>query len=83
MINIQEELNAFVEKILRVSYEECPSFLAPNSNFMGIIPGHNLDLLQISFDFRVDRTTLLLSETPNTLKDPLLPDLRLLTRDIK
>lgn len=77
-MTIEEELDAFVEKLSTFSAENCPSFLTPNSNFMGIIPGHNLDLIQIAFDFRVDRMRMLLSETPNALKDPSKADLNLL-----
>lgn len=54
-----------------------PSWLAPNSCFVGIRPGHNLDLLEVSFDFRIDRTTMLLSDVPDVLKDPTKADLKI------
>jgi hypothetical protein len=67
---LHEELKIFVQSIDLFINQNCPRFLTPNSNFLGIIPGHNLDLLQISFDFKVDRQQLLGATIPNELKDP-------------
>lgn len=66
----EEELSEFVEKIEIFVATNCPSWLTSNSYFVGIKPGHNLDLLEISFDFRIDRTHMILSRTPEILKDP-------------
>ncbi len=69
-MDIQKELDEFVGKIETFNANNAPSFLTPNSYFVGIVPGHNLDLLQISFDYRIDRSQILKAETPEILKDP-------------
>lgn len=74
-MTIQEELDEFIDKVQVFAAQNTPSWLTSNSNWVGIEPGHNLDLLKIGFDFVVDRTTLLWSETPNVLKDPSRADL--------
>lgn len=72
-----EELQTFIEKLNAFSIKNAPKFLTPNSHFMGIEPGHNLDLLEISFDYRIDRTWLLSQKESTfcrtTLKDPSGP----------
>ena len=78
MLNIEDELNDLLAKLNRTIALNCPSFLTPCGYFVGISPGNNLDVLQISFDFRIDRTTVLKSETPDYLKDPSKPDLKIL-----
>ncbi len=75
-MTVKEQLDKFISSIQAFNEANCPSFLCPNSYFVSIVPGHNLDLLQVSFDFRVDRTFMLLSETPEELKDMSEPDLR-------
>lgn len=75
---IQEELNEFLEKVQEFNASICPHWLTPNSNFVGIKPGHNLDLLEILFDYRIDRTHLLFSEMPEELKDPSKPELKII-----
>ena len=67
---IKKELDEFVNKIHAFAAQNCPSWLTPNSNFVGIRPGHNLDLLEISSDFLIDRYQILNSEIPQELKDP-------------
>lgn len=76
-MNVQDELNEFIEKLGAFSIQHAPSWLKSNSYHVGILPGHNLDLLQIAFDFKVDRIYLLLSDTPDVLKDPSKGDLSL------
>lgn len=66
----EEEINAYIERIERAAHENCPSWLTLNSNWFGIMPGHNLDLLQIAFDFKVDRAHLLKNGSPQSLLDP-------------
>jgi hypothetical protein len=73
-MNHEDDLNEFKSKLERYSTEICPNWLTPNSTTVSIIPGHNLDLLQVSFDYRVDRTGLLISETPEELKDMSKPE---------
>lgn len=80
-MTIEEELSEFLEAFRVVSIEKCPSFLTSNSHFLGIVPGHNLDLLQISFDFKVDRWSLLKKNIPDILKDPSKAELTLLKDD--
>lgn len=67
----QEELSEFIGKLDRFSSENCPKFITPNSNWFGVEPGHNLDLLKIAFDYRVDRTFLLRTD----FTDPSKPRL--------
>lgn len=74
--NLEEELSEFVKRIQDISSEHCPDWLTSNSYSVGIMPGHNLDLLQISLDYRVNRTEFLKTEVPDILKDPSKPDLR-------
>jgi len=47
---------------------------------LGVIPGHNLDLLKIAFDFRIDRIFLLRMKTeiPDELKDPSKAELKVI-----
>ncbi len=73
-----EELNKYVGEIEAVVNRCCPSFLTPNSSFVSVVPGHNLDLLQITFDLRIDRTSMFLSETPIELQDVSKPELKVL-----
>ena len=73
----QEDLNELMGRMETCLNEHCPKWLTPNSTYVGIMPGHSLDLLQIAFDLKVDRTHMLLSETPVFLKDPSKPDLNL------
>lgn len=79
-MNIQEELNEFLGRVQEFSVGICPKWLTPNSHFAGIKPGHNLDLLEIGFDFRVDRTSLLLAETPDILQDPSKAQLKIMRK---
>lgn len=72
---MQEDISELLTRIDSVIAESCPAWLTPNSHFVSLVPGHNLDLLQVAFDFRVDRTSFLLSETPDFLKDPMKADL--------
>lgn len=74
----EKELDEFVNKLNDFSIANCPSFIESNSFFVGIIPGHNLDLLQISFDFRITRSMLLKAKTPDILKDISKPNLKVL-----
>ncbi len=67
---MQEDLSEFLTHMVEASVRFCPSWLSANSYFMSIVPGHNLDLFQMSFDFRIDRTTILYTDTPDILKDP-------------
>lgn len=84
MKDTQEELNELVSKLEECLAANCPSWLTPNSYFVGVIPGHNLDLLQIAFDLRIDRTHMLRAQTPQALRDPSKPQLELFTeRDVK
>jgi hypothetical protein len=76
--SIQEELNDFVDKVQAFASNNLPSWLTPNSTFVGIRPGHNLDLLEVSFDFRIERWALAKREIPQELKDPSKPDLSVL-----
>lgn len=76
---LEEELDELVGKMEAFISVNSPGWLTPNSTSVGIRPGHNLDLLQISFDFRVDRSEILKSETPDVLKDPSKPDLKVIT----
>ncbi len=73
----EEDLKDFVYKIEEFIHFHYPKWLTPNSTSVGVLPGHNLDLMQISFDFRIDRTDLLLSDTPDVLKDFSKADLQL------
>lgn len=73
--DMHEQINDFAQKLDHYSASICPSFLTPNSRHMGIIPGHNLDLFQVTLDFKVNRTDLLMAQTPNELKDMSKADL--------
>lgn len=75
-MTIQEELNEYISKLERFVSENSPLWLTPNSHFIGIRPGHNLDLLEISFDFRIDRSTIL--EAPDLFTDPSKTELRVI-----
>lgn len=74
-MNLDDELIEFMAKLEKFSIENCPSWLTPNSYYSGIIPGHNLDLMQISFDYKVDRSAIMKFEIPDSLKDPSKPEL--------
>ena len=74
-MNLQEELNEFIRKMEEFSHNNCPSWLTPNSNYFGVEPGHNLDLLKIAFDYRIDRTFLLSKAGRDFLQDPEKPQL--------
>lgn len=69
-MNKSEELQLFIEKIEAFSAKNCPNWLCPNSIFFGVEPGHNLDLLKISLDYRIDRLFLLSLGVDDFLKDP-------------
>lgn len=75
---VQDALSVFLGEINDLCHNKCPNFLTPNSHFMGVRPGHNLDLFEISFDFRIDRTSILTMDTPDVLKDPSVADLKVL-----
>lgn len=73
-MSAQEELNEFIRKLDEFSAKNCPKWLTPNSNFFGVEPGHNLDLLKIAFDYQISRTWLLTSkESRSFLADPSGP----------
>ncbi len=74
----EEEISAYIARIERTVNEACPSWLTHNSNWFGIMPGHNLDLLQIAFDFKVDRSHLLKNGSPESLMDPEKANLRII-----
>lgn len=79
--DLQKEINDFMEKVDQFNADNCPGWLTPNSYGVGVIPGHNLDLLQIWFDYKIDRSTILRSETPDFLKDPSKADLNVVKGD--
>lgn len=76
--NLSDELSDYVARMEAFSGQNSPSFLTPNSTFVAVVPGHNLDLLQITFDYRIDRTMMLRSEIPDALKDISKPDLKVI-----
>lgn len=80
-MDLQKELDELVERMEIYINCNCPSWLTPNSTFMGIEPGHNLDVLKIAFDFRINRSEFLRREVPQVLKDPSLADLTLVRGD--
>jgi hypothetical protein len=71
--NCHEQLQGFLRALEAFSNANCPSWLTPNSNYLGVMPGHNLDLVQIAFDYRIDRTWLLSQDEKSFLKDPSGP----------
>lgn len=77
----EEEISAYIQRIERTVHEDCPAWLTPNSNWFGIMPGHNLDLLQIAFDFKINRSHVLKSSpdgVPAYLTDPSKPELKVI-----
>lgn len=81
-MTLHEELIQFRDKIQVFVSQNCPGFLTPNSTFMGISPGNNLDVLQIGFDFRVERLAILKMEVPPELEDPSKANLKVV-KDVK
>ena len=75
---MEEELNEFIARFEECISKYCPKWITPNSNFVAIEPGHNLDLLKISFDFRVNRMEFLTRDTPQFLKDISKADLSII-----
>ncbi len=69
-MTIGEELGEFALKMEEDAMCGAPSFLTLIDRTVSIVPGSNLDMVHISFNFRLDRTTVLMSEIPEELKDP-------------
>ena len=81
-MDVQGELNEFIGKLEELARSNCPSWLQSNSYSVGVMPGHNLDLLQISFDFRIERAAILAMDCPEILKDPSNTVLTVIKRSI-
>lgn len=75
---VEDELSDFLSKLNDFAQDNAPSWLASNSYFMGVMPGHHLDLLQISFDFKIDRAHVLKHGEAGFLADPSKPELKVI-----
>lgn len=69
----QEELDEFLSKLQEFTNKNAPSFLTLTSYTVGVMPGSNLDILQVTLDLRIDRIAVLLSKQPIELIDPSGP----------
>lgn len=76
-MSLSDQLAEFMDKLDKFSMENCPPFLTPNSYCMSVVPGHNLDVMQVSFDFKIDRLAVLMSKEKNFLVDPSKPELEI------